>query len=57
LIEEKWNLPSLTRRDRAATAPWDMLDLDGPPAFLQPPELPPPAKSHAWRSGRPTRRG
>ncbi len=49
LIEEKWNLPSLTRRDRAATAPWDMLDLDGPPAFLEPPDLPAPARPHAWR--------
>ena len=49
LIEEKWNLPSLTRRDAAATAPWDMLDLDGPGAFLEPPRLPPPARPHAWR--------
>jgi phospholipase C len=43
LIEEKWNLPPLTRRDAAATAPWDMLDLDAPPAFLDPPRLPAPA--------------
>jgi phospholipase C len=49
LIEEKWNLPSLTDRDAAATAPWDMLDLDGPPAFLDPPPLPRPATPHAWR--------
>jgi phospholipase C len=43
-IERKWNLPPLTRRDATArdfTA--DMLDLDGPPAFLTPPPLPPPA--------------
>ena len=46
LIEEKWNLPSLTRRDAAATAPWDMIDLDAPPAFLDPPDLPAPA--HPW---------
>ncbi|HET6875816.1 MAG TPA: alkaline phosphatase family protein [Acidimicrobiales bacterium] len=46
LIEEKWNLPSLTRRDAAATAPWEMVDLDGPPAFLEPPPLPAPAQ--AW---------
>ncbi|HET9059126.1 MAG TPA: alkaline phosphatase family protein [Acidimicrobiales bacterium] len=39
LIEEKWNLPPLTRRDAAATAPWDMLDFDNPPAFLTPPPL------------------
>ncbi len=45
LIEEKWNLPSLTRRDAAATAPWDMIDLDAPPAFLDPPDLPAPARS------------
>jgi hypothetical protein len=46
LIEEKWNLPFLTRRDAAATAPWEMIDLDGPPAFLEPPQLPAPAQ--AW---------
>jgi phospholipase C len=44
LIEEKWNLPALTRRDAAATAPWDMLDFEGPPAFLAPPALPAPAR-------------
>ena len=49
LIEDKWNLPSLTRRDAAATAPWDMLDLDGEPAFADPPALPDPARPHAWR--------
>jgi phospholipase C len=40
LIEEKWNLPPLTRRDAAATAPLAALDLDGEPAFLTPPVLP-----------------
>ena len=49
LIEEKWNLPSLTRRDAAAVAPWEMLDLEGPGAFLTPPPLPRPARPHAWR--------
>jgi phospholipase C len=49
LIEEKWNLPSLTHRDGAATAPWEMLDLEGPPAFATPPQLPAPAQPHAWR--------
>ena len=29
LIEEKWNLPSLTRRDAAAASPLGALDLDG----------------------------
>jgi phospholipase C len=44
LIEEKWNLPPLTERDAHATAPWDLLDLDGPPAFDPPPRLAKPAK-------------
>jgi phospholipase C len=43
LVEEKWNLPALTRRDAAATAPLGALDLTAPPAFLTPPELPAPA--------------
>ncbi|HEX4832893.1 MAG TPA: alkaline phosphatase family protein, partial [Trebonia sp.] len=43
LIEEKWNLPPLTRRDAAATAPLAALDLDGPPAFATPPPLAAPA--------------
>ncbi len=47
LIEEKWNLPSLTRRDASATAPWDMIDLDAAPAYLDPPELPAPVRP--WR--------
>ena len=43
LVEEKWNLPALTRRDAAALSPLGALDFESPPAFLQPPELPPPA--------------
>ncbi len=43
LLEEKWNLPALTRRDAAATSPLGALDLKAPPAFLTPPELPAPA--------------
>jgi phospholipase C len=46
LVEEKWNLPALTRRDAAATAPLAALDLSAPPAFGTPPEL--PAPSLAW---------
>ena len=46
LVQEKWNLPALTRRDAAATAPLAALDLDAEPAFLTPPELPAPAL--AW---------
>jgi len=48
LIEEKWNLPALTRRDAAASAPLAALDLSAPPAFLTPPELPAPGL--AWGS-------
>src|ERR1700722_10562067 len=40
LIEEKWNLPPLTRRDAAAISPLGALDLAAPPAFLKPPLLP-----------------
>ncbi|HEX6855393.1 MAG TPA: alkaline phosphatase family protein [Streptosporangiaceae bacterium] len=43
LAGEKWNLPALTRRDAAANAPLGLLDLDSPPAFLDPPKLPEPA--------------
>jgi phospholipase C len=46
LVEEKWNLPALTRRDAAATPPLAALDLTAPPAFLTPPEL--PAPTLAW---------
>jgi phospholipase C len=49
LIEQKWNLPALTHRDAAAQAPLDALDLDAPPAFLIPPEL--PAPSLPWHVG------
>ena len=43
LIEEKWNLPPLTRRDAAASSPLDMVDLKAEPAFAEPPKLPEPA--------------
>jgi phospholipase C len=43
LVEQKWNLPALTRRDAAAESPLEALDLDGPPAFLEPPQLPEPS--------------
>jgi phospholipase C len=48
LLQEKWNLPSLTRRDAAAQSPLDALDLAAEPAFLTPPGLPSPAL--AWGS-------
>jgi len=44
LIEEKWNLPPLTERDAHAQAPWDLLDLDHPPAFYPAPDLAVPAR-------------
>jgi phospholipase C len=47
LIEDKWNLPSLTRRDANAASPAVALDLDGPPAFATPPTLPAPARGYA----------
>ena len=49
LVEEKWNLPPLTRRDAAAKAPLNALDLTGAPAFLTPPALPEPGlKWGSW---------
>lgn len=42
-LERKWNLPALTRRDANAHDLFDMLDLQGPPAFATPPRLPKPA--------------
>jgi phospholipase C len=47
LIERKWNLPPLTRRDAAAHDPLDALDFQHPPRFGVPPDLPSPAKP--WR--------
>jgi phospholipase C len=44
LIEHKWNLPPLTRRDAAAIDPLEALDLEGEPHFKTPPKLPAPAK-------------
>jgi phospholipase C len=43
LVEEKWNLPALTKRDAAAQSPLAAVDLSAPPAFLSPPDLPDPA--------------
>jgi len=54
-VEEKWNLPALTRRDANATSLFDMVDLRATPAFLQPPTLPaaanPVPKSGCLSSG------
>jgi len=43
LVETKWNLPALTRRDANASNLLDCVDLSASPAFLEPPELSPPA--------------
>ena len=51
LIEQKWNLPPLTRRDAAASSPLEALDLEGEPAFATPPALPPPTlRWGSWAS-------
>jgi phospholipase C len=42
LIQEKWNLPPLTRRDAVAASPLGALNLGAPPAFRTPPMLAPP---------------
>jgi phospholipase C len=49
LIQRKWNLPPLTRRDAAAADLLDALDLDAPGAFLTPPV---PAAAGRRASGR-----
>jgi phospholipase C len=43
LVETKWNLPALTYRDANADNLLDSLDLEGDPAFSDPPTLPEPA--------------
>jgi phospholipase C len=43
LVETKWNLPALTYRDANADNLLDSLDLQGDPAFMDPPALPEPA--------------
>ena len=44
LIQRKWSLPPLTARDAAAADVLDALDLDSPPVFGIPPELPKPLR-------------
>ena len=50
LIQILWNLPPLTRRDAAAEAPLDALDLDSAPEFLSPPSLCSPAAGKSFSS-------
>jgi Phosphoesterase family len=51
LVQQKWNLPSLTRRDGAAASPLEALDLEGEPAFLTRRSCPSPAWHGARGSG------
>jgi phospholipase C len=51
LIETKWNLPALTYRDANADDLLDSLDLEAPPAFADPPTLPPPGKEGTCTPG------
>jgi phospholipase C len=44
LVETKYNLPPLTRRDQQADNLLDSLDFGAPPAFATPPALPAPAR-------------
>ncbi len=43
LVETKWNLPAMTRRDAAANNLLDMVDFNASPGFLRPPALSAPA--------------
>jgi phospholipase C len=52
LIETKWNLPPLTRRDAHADDLLDLVDFSQPPAFADPPLLPTPARAAGERSRR-----
>ncbi len=47
LVESKWNLPAMTKRDAAASNLLDMVDFSSEPAFLQPPKLAAPAQTNA----------
>ncbi len=47
LVETKWNLPALTRRDAAASNLLDMVDFSSSPHFLHPPKLSAPANAAA----------
>jgi phospholipase C len=51
LIETKWNLGALTYRDANADDMLDSLDLEGPPAFAEPPTLPKAGKEGTCTPG------
>ncbi len=44
-IEHKWNLPALTNRDANAATVMDFLDLESPPALLDPPPIQAPSET------------
>ncbi len=54
LMETKWNLPALTYRDANANDLLDPLDLNGPPAFAEPPKLPAPSALNTCQPGHPS---
>lgn len=47
LIEEKWNLPPFTSRDKNANSPLDMVDFTKKPTFATPPPLAPKVRDRA----------
>ena len=56
LVEQKWNLPPLTRRDAHAIAPVSALDLAGAPELSVPPLPAPALGAGAWRRASRARR-
>jgi phospholipase C len=53
LIETKWNLGAMTYRDANASNLLDSLDLDGQPAFAEPPTLAAPRPAGLCKPGTP----
>ena len=53
LIETKWNLGAITYRDANASNLLDSIDLQAPPAFIEPPKLPAPGKLATCKPGTP----
>jgi phospholipase C len=55
-IEDRFGLPTLTRRDAAAKPMWDFFDFTKP-TFLKPPKLPPAAVDQAHQQSAACRNG
>ena len=53
LIETKWNIGALTYRDANASNLLDSIDLQAPPAFIEPPKFPAPGKLGTCKPGTP----